>query len=90
MAMNKPTCEDLENMASVSREADDSWRRGAYITEVFHRKEDDTYWMASYRLSAGGETNELREGLADIAQVIPYERTVVDYKLIGEEKDGDK
>jgi len=80
--MDKPTCEDLKNMESVSREADDSWRHGAYITEVFHREKDNTYWMAVYCLSTDGETNELREGMADIAQVIPYERTVIDYKLI--------
>ncbi|WP_149648883.1 hypothetical protein [Azospirillum argentinense] len=64
---------------SVSREADTSWRHGAYITQVFHRAADDTYWRALYCLSTDGETNGLREGDAEITQVRPVEKTVIDY-----------
>lgn len=84
--MNIPTCEDLwnddVNYKSIYREADDSWRHGSYITEVFHRSSDNTYWMAGYRKSGDGEYNELREGEADIIQVEPFERVVVDYRPI--------
>ena len=59
--------------------SDDSWRHGSYVDEVFHRASDDTYWMASYRLSTDGETNELHEGDAEIRQVVPQEKTVVTY-----------
>lgn len=80
--MEKPTCEQLlneEGLESVWREVDDSWRHGSYVAEVFKRHSDDTFWMASYRLSTDGETNELREGLADISQVVPQEKTVITY-----------
>ncbi len=85
----KPTHEDLSDeigVKSVHREADDSWRHGSYVTEVFHRESDNTYWMASYRLSTDGETNELRDGEADIKQVEPFERTVTDYRAVKSEE----
>ena len=80
--MNKPTCEELSDMKSVHRVADDSWRHGSYIKEVFYREEDNTYWRACYRLSTDGETNELYDGTASIIQVEPIERVVVDYQAI--------
>jgi len=83
--MDKPTCEELMEMDSVYREADDSWRHGSYVDEVFHRTYDDTFWNASYCLSYDGETNELREGVAGIEQVTPVEKTVVKYIRVVEE-----
>ena len=79
--MEKPTCEQLidDELDSVSRESDDSWRHGSYITQVFYRKADGTYWQAEYRLSSDGETNELREGYAEITQVKPVEKSVTTY-----------
>lgn len=68
-----------ENLSPVWREADDSWRHGSYITEVYKREEDDTYWMAQYRLSTDGETDELREGFAVIQQCWPKTITTVAY-----------
>lgn len=59
-----PTCEDLYNedgYKSVYREADDSWRHGSYVTEVFERESDNTFWLVKYRLSTDGETHELRD-----------------------------
>ena len=76
----KPTCSDLceesettEVYKLVSQNHDTSWRHGTRETDVFHRESDDTYWQAKYRLSTDGETNELREGLADISQVWPQQ-----------------
>jgi hypothetical protein len=80
--MKKPTCEEIfyeVGLKSVCREVDDSWRHGVYVTEVYKRESDGTYWEASYQLSGDGETNELREGCADIVQVIPQEKTVITY-----------
>jgi len=80
--MDKPTCEELAERAgvkSVRREADDSWRHGAYVTEVFSRESDGTFWRAVYRLSSDGETDELAEGLAEIDQVHAETKTVTVY-----------
>lgn len=85
MSVQKPTCEDLfeqDGFKDVHREADTSWRHGAYISEVFLRESDNTYWMANYRLSTDGETNELREGTAEIVQVEPFEKTITDYREV--------
>lgn len=85
----KPTCEQLyedDGVESVYRHTDDTWRHGSYVTEVFKRESDGTFWQAKYRLSTDGETNELREGLAEIAQVESFERTVVDYRPLTEAK----
>ena len=75
MQIVKPTHEELmdygDEFKSVSREADDSWRHGSYITQVFNRKSDDTYWMVCYRLSTDGETNDLADETCAITQVNP-------------------
>jgi hypothetical protein len=85
----KPTCEDLYEdtltYKTVSRTTDDSWRHGSYVTQIYHRGSDNTYWEATYRLSSDGETNELREGFADITQVEPFETTVIRYRPIVEQ-----
>ncbi len=83
--MEKPTCEQLferDGYSQVWREVEDGWRHGVYVTEVFLRKEDVSYWMASYRLSTDGETNELKEGLADIQQVSPRETTTTSWVVV--------
>ncbi len=80
-----PTCEQLseswrtDDFASADRVADDSWRHGSRVTEVFHRVADDTYWKAYYRLSTCGETDELRDGDASICQVWPKEIVTTTY-----------
>lgn len=77
-----PTCDELfndEGVKSVLCEADASWRHGSYITEVFQREADGTFWEAFYRKSGDGETNELREGTASIRRVYPFETTVTRY-----------
>ena len=85
--MNEPTCEDLfeeDGYKSVHRDADDSWRHGAYIGEVFKRESDGTFWLAAYCLSTDGETNGLREGDADITQVTPEQVTTMKYVPVPE------
>ena len=79
--MNKPTCEELydEELESVHRTSDDSWRHGSHITEVFHREEDDTYWEACYSMSTCGESYGLRDGEARIQQVKPESKVVTVY-----------
>jgi len=79
-----PTCEEIrdDQLKSVDREVDNSWRHGCYINEVYYREADDTYWNVSYRLSTDGETYELREGSADISQVFPVTETVTITKYV--------
>lgn len=80
--MEQPTCEELfddELGDPVFREDDASWRHGSYRTEVYSRPSDGTYWCAKYRVSSDGETNELREGLAQIVQVWPTQVTITKY-----------
>jgi hypothetical protein len=85
--ITKPICEELFNKElgdPVHKEDDASWRHGSYRTEVYHRVLDNTYWQASYRVSTDGETHELREGIAEIVQVWPYEKTVTEYRTPNE------
>ncbi len=62
---------------SVDRELDDSWRHGNCVAEVFHRKADDTYWVACYNVSGDGEQHGLRDDEASISRVYPHTVTVV-------------
>ena len=82
MSVTAPTQETLleeDGLNSVHREADDSWRHGCYITNVFHRVSDDTYWSVSYSLSTDCECNGLRDGQYDIVRVVPREKMVIWY-----------
>jgi len=85
--VDKPTCAqmvDEEGLASVYREDDATWRHGAYVTEVFLRAADQTFWRAKYRRSADGETNGLADGSAKIVQVFPYDVTVTKYREVSD------
>ncbi len=78
-----PTCDEICNelLTEISSEAQTGWRHGVDKYNVYHRESDNTYWGVSFRLSTDGETNELREGTAQISRVYP--RTVIktDYYL---------
>ncbi len=77
-----PTCDQLleeEGVTLVERVDDATWRHGCYRTDIYHRPDDDTYWRASYRVSTDGETNELREGSADIVRVWPVVKPTTIY-----------
>ena len=78
-----PTCEDLieENgYQEVNRHVDDRWRHGSYITQVFKRLDDGTYWRAKYELSSDGETHGLRDNDADIIQV--WRRNIIAFEYV--------
>ena len=79
--MKPLTAEEIleQELEPVWRETDDSWRHGSYVSEVYERKEDGTFWMVNYRLSTDRETNELREGYADIGQCWPEKVETVRY-----------
>ena len=88
MASEAPTAEtlrdawreELEGWEAVHEEADPSYRHGCYMTTVFHRQADDTFWAASYTVSGDGEHNGLREGDADVSQVWPHKVETVEYR----------
>lgn len=85
MTIQAPTQEDFLDeigLKSISREAIDKWRWGTVEREIFVRESDNTIWSVTYRISADGETNELREGEAHIVQVEPYEKTITDYRPV--------
>ncbi len=70
----KQMCEGMlweEGYLSVERHLDDGWRHGNYVTEVFQRESDSTYWRAFYQVTGDGEYNGLREGDVEIEQVRP-------------------
>lgn len=85
--MKKPTVEQIreEELGDpVYSESDTSWRHGEYRTEVYYREEDKTYWEVRYQISTDGEYNTLRDDpeMVVFAQVEPYEKTVIAYKLV--------
>ena len=64
------------------RKIDNSWRHGCYISEVFRRISDDTYWMVNYQVSTDSETHTLRDeeiNEDDIVRAQPY--TITSYKV---------
>lgn len=83
-----PTCEQINDGDGFLRlrvnqepwrQNREPWRHGNYITAIFMRESDNACWKVQYALSTDGETNELREGTAQISQCWPYEKTVTDY-----------
>jgi hypothetical protein len=71
--------DDGENFNQVFYEADNSWRHGCYITAVFERLSDHTFWEVFYRVSTDGETNELRDEILPVKRVYPKEITSIIY-----------
>lgn len=80
------TAEDIkegefaEGFELMYSDADPSWRHGCYMSQVFKREADNTFWKVHYRRSADGETNELSEGMATVLQVFQHTETVTVYK----------
>lgn len=84
--MEKPTCKqiiDNDGLVLVKKGEQDgpSWRHGSRREDVFHRLEDDTYWIVTYRRSTDGETNDLRDGLAKIVEAEMFKITINDYRV---------
>ena len=82
MKVDAPTCEQVyeDDDLRLINETRGPWRHGSYITAVYLRKADGTYWKARYALSSDGETNGLREGDASISQCWPHEVTAIEYR----------
>ena len=80
--MEPMTCQQIcdGELEPVSSHADPSWRHGCRMTNVYHRESDNTYWEARFRLSTDGECNELREGIANISQVEPFQEMATKYR----------
>lgn len=76
--------EDNPDYQAVHQKADPSWRHGCYMTTIFKRQSDDTYWAANYQVTGDGDYNTLRDDPDDvhIHQVWPMTRTIVDYTRI--------
>ena len=65
--------EEVEGIRLVSSTLETISGRGVVVRKVFHREEDDTYWRAQYRVTLDYETDELREGRAEVDQVVPVQ-----------------
>lgn len=81
MSIPKPTAQQLSNawleetddFELVREESDPSWRHGCYMTWVFKRLEDGTFWSTSGTQSGDNEHNSLREAeCSDPVQVWPH------------------
>jgi len=82
--MNTPTRDELweEALEDVWNESLTGWRHGTDEKTVFHREEDDTYWMVDYKVSTDGESHGIRDDTYTIAQVRPVKRVVTEYEKI--------
>lgn len=77
--MNKKEFKELwlnDNLESVYRDIDDSWRHGNYVYEVF-KTEDNRYFGVNYQVSGDGEWHGIRDEEFEFSEVEPYEETVV-------------
>ena len=86
--MIAPTCKELfnEELKLVTESVVSQWRHGTVQQAVYYRESDNTYWQAEYRVTPDGETNELREGYANIKQVKPVEKVVTVYEYCNDKK----
>lgn len=82
---------DLFDLEVVEREVDDGWRHGCNIWEVYHRKQDDTYWSISYQMQTDGEWDGRIDGgevPEQVIRVVVMKPTTVWKRL--EEYNGEK
>lgn len=86
MNVIKPTCNQIynEELNLKDSKIDETWRHGNRRTEIYFRKQDQTYWRVKYRVStdADGETHGLIQGTANITQVEPFEKVIISYREI--------
>lgn len=77
-----PECADLYEEAGyteIETSVIDTWRWGTVNETIYQSDENpNEFWAASYRVSTDRETDELREGDAQIYQV--EKREVTTYK----------
>lgn len=76
--------EETEDFVEVHEDADPSYRHGCYMTTVFRRVSDDTYWAAHYTVTGDGEYNKLRDDpdSVSIIQVQPVQVTTTMYRPV--------
>lgn len=79
-AIIAPTCEELIKLRPIRRDSE-PWRHGTYETYVYKR-DDGTYWQATFERSTDGEVNGLRSGDADIVRVYPHEVVTIEYRVM--------
>lgn len=75
-----------DELESVWRELDDSWRHGNNVTEVFKDKEG-RFWQVSYRVSGDGEYHGIRDNeMHALNEVEPFQvqTLVTHYRLVVE------
>lgn len=65
-----------DELISLGREIEDTWRHGNYILEYF-KDSDDNYYCASYMRSGDGEYHGLRENDFELYSVKPVVTTIV-------------
>ena len=82
----KPSCEQLieEDQAYeiVAETTVGKWRWGTVEELVVKHVESGKLYAATYRRSSDGETNGLRENEADICEVKPVEKIVIEYETV--------
>lgn len=77
--------DENEDFTLAKEDLDHSWRHGNYVTQVWRRVEDRTFWQVTFRVSGDGETNEMRdlekyEVAKEALQVVPKQVLTTVYK----------
>lgn len=81
-----PTKEEFmeeEGLEKVSSEADPGWRHGCYMSVVYSRSSDNTFWQVCFRLSGDGEYHGIEENEFEVYRVVPKEVTTTIYVVWG-------
>lgn len=79
--------DENEDFTLAKEDLDDSWRHGNYVTQVWMRVEDGSFWQVTFRVSGDGETNEMRdlekyEVAKEALQVVPKKVLTTVYEAV--------
>jgi hypothetical protein len=80
-------CDDYDDalFKQMQESSDTSWRHGCYMSTVFKRLSDETFWNVYWQLSDDHETNTFRDSeisINDITQVKPIKVTNTKYVAV--------
>ena len=78
-------CEDDDDFTEVDQTSNPTWRHGCYMTTVYRRLSDETYWQVRWQQMDGDDYNSLRDcEITDsaITQVEPYEIVKTAYRAV--------
>lgn len=82
-ALNKEKFKELwmnDEVETIEKDIDDSWRHGNYVFEVFKYKPDPDglpiYYSVSYNESSSSDYHGIRDGDFEIERVFPHEKVV--------------